>query len=388
MINKRKYLNKNEVVFYKGEQPDYAYLVEKGTLLVFSDKDAKTSPLGTVHAGDLLGEMAILDNFPRTATVIAETDCVLLKIDPIQFAERISNADPIIASLLESLLKRYRLALANINGHTSENQAHEKSIIEKVMVEKIRLESQFKNALATNSLDVRYQPLLEIATDQIVGYEALMRWQHPERGFISPAEFIKLAEETSLIVEVGEFVIDTACQAVSTLIEHGASPSPFIAVNVAPNQLSHPGLIERIVERVDKAGLPKGSLKIEVTESQTLVSKEVQKTINLCHEHGIKVALDDFGTGYSNLTQLHEFNFDTIKVDQAFVKTAETNPRSMILIKSIIEMCHLLGADVLIEGIEDKKTLDKLNEYHCRYAQGYGIGMPQTLDDIIKNMKK
>jgi EAL domain-containing protein (putative c-di-GMP-specific phosphodiesterase class I) len=251
-------------------------------------------------------------------------------------------------------------------------------------VGKIRLESQLREALNTGGLDVRYQPLLHVQSNKIAGYEALVRWNHPERGPISPVEFVALAEETSLIVPVGEYVFDTACAAVKTFIENGADPKPFIAVNVSARQLAHPGLIERIVARVDAAGLPKGSLKVEITESQALNYEMVEKVISLCHNHGIKVALDDFGTGHSHLTHLHKLRFDTMKVDQAFSRSMLEHPRSMAIVQAIVAMGKAIDADIVVEGIETEDMLQALRDLGCDYAQGYLIGKPQTIEELIR----
>jgi EAL domain-containing protein (putative c-di-GMP-specific phosphodiesterase class I) len=344
-------LSAGDVLFSEGDPPTTAFLIESGEVVVSMLQHGKRVVLSHLTAGDLLGEMAVIDDAARTATAIAASDCVLFPIDREQITERLAATDPIIRSLLEGQLKRYRGALAAMQ--------------------------------ASDGLDVRYQPLLHVASGKIAGYEALVRWNHPERGPISPVEFVALAEETSLIVPVGEYVFDTACRAVQRFIEKGADPKPFVAVNVSARQLGHPGLIDRIVARVDAAGLPRGSLKVEITESQALNYELVAGVINLCHRHGIRVALDDFGTGYSHLTHLHRLPFDTLKVDQAFTHSMLTDPRSMAIVEAIIRMGKAIGADIVVEGIETPELLEALRVLDCDYAQGYLIGKPQTLEELI-----
>ncbi len=375
-------LQKNQVLFQEGDAPTVAYLIESGEIEIATTRAGERLILSTLIAGDLLGEMAVIDDAPRTATAVALSDCVLFQIDRTQISERLAGTDPIIRALLEGQLKRYRGALAAMQGKAIHKNDSD-TASEKLGIGKIRLESQLREALSTGGLDVRYQPLLHVQSNKIAGYEALVRWNHPERGPISPVEFVALAEETSLIVPVGEYVFDTACAAVKTFIEHGADPKPFIAVNVSARQLSHPGLIERIVARVDAAGLPKGSLKVEITESQALNYEMVEKVISLCHAHGIKVALDDFGTGYSHLTHLHKLAFDTMKVDQAFTRSMLEYPRSMALVKAIVAMGKAIDADIVVEGIETEAMLQALRDLGCDYAQGYLIGKPQTLEELL-----
>ncbi len=376
-------LSVNEVLFKEGDPPTVAFLIESGEIEISTTQDGEILILSRLFAGDLLGEMAVIDDAPRTATARAITDCVLFQIDRTQISERLASTDPIIRALLEGQLKRYRGALAAMQGKSIAQHDDGVTASEALGVGKIRLESQLREALNTGGLDVRYQPLLHVATNKIAGYEALVRWNHPERGQISPVEFVALAEETALIVPVGEYVFDTACAAVKTFIEHGADPKPFIAVNVSARQMSHPGLIERIVARVDAAGLPKGSLKVEITESQALNYDMVAKVIALCHDHGIKVALDDFGTGHSHLTHLHKLEFDTMKVDQAFTRSMLEHPRSMAIVKAIVAMGRAIDADIVVEGIETEEMLQALRDLGCDYAQGYLIGKPQTLEELL-----
>ena len=190
----------------------------------------------------MLGEMAIFDGGPRSATATAIEDCVLFAIDRTQISERLSKTDPIIRALLEGQVKRYRGAIEAIRGGRRRRSSGPGSSAEISGVDKIRLETHLREALAGEGLDVRYQPILHIASGQIAGYEALLRWNHPDRGSISPMELVGLAEESALIVEVGEYVFDTACSGrPERSSELGADPEPFIAVNVSARQLEHAG---------------------------------------------------------------------------------------------------------------------------------------------------
>jgi len=371
-----------DVVFREGDPPTTAFLIEAGEIEISTSQNGERLILSHLGPGDLLGEMAVIDEAPRTATAVALTDCMLFPIDRAQISERLSKTDPIIRSLLEGQLKRYRGALAAMQGRRDAHSDTDTPSAQ-VGIGKIRLETHLREALVNDGLDVRYQPLLHVPSGKIAGYEALVRWTHPIRGPISPMEFVALAEETSLIVPIGEYVFDTACKALSRFIPPGADPKPFIAVNVSARQMGHPGLIERIVARVDAAGLPRGSLKVEITESQALDYAQVAAIIELCHSHGIKVALDDFGTGYSHLTHMHKLAFDTMKVDQAFSREMLEDPRSMAIVEAIVRMGKALGADIVVEGIETEAMLQALRELGCDYAQGYLIGKPQTLDELL-----
>jgi len=378
----RIHLPAGGVLFREGDPPTTAFLIEAGDVEVATTISEGWLILSRLHAGDLLGEMAIFDGEPRSATATALSDCVLFPIDADQIGERLAKSDPIIRALLDGQVKRYRGALQAIRGVQADTSTPG-SASESSAVDKFRLETHLREALAADGLDVRYQPILHVASGKVAGYEALVRWTHPDRGSISPTEFVSLAEETGLIVLVGEYVFDTACKAVQRFIESGAEPKPFIAVNVSARQLEHPGLIERVIARVEAAAVPRGSLKIEITESQALDHELVSAAIDLCHLHGIGVSLDDFGTGYSHLTQMHELSFDTLKVDQAFSRNMLSNPRSMALVEVIVKMAKALDAEVVVEGIEPEEMLAALRRMDCDYAQGYLIGKPQTLDELL-----
>ena len=382
----RVHLPAGSVLFNEGDTPTTAFLIEAGEVEVSTTINGELIVLASLRAGDLLGEMAVFDGEPRSATAISLTDCVLFPIDRTQVSERLSKTDPIIRALLQSQVKRYRGAIQAIRGIRRGESSNDGDSLESSAVDKFRLETHLREALASDGLDVRYQPILHVESGLIAGYEALVRWNHPDRGPISPMEFVGLAEESGLIVLVGEYMFDTACKAVKRFIEHGANPKPFIAVNVSARQLEHPGLIERVVTRVQAAAVPRGSLKVEITESQVLDQELVAAAIELCHRHGIAVALDDFGTGYAHLTQMHKLNFDTLKVDKAFSQKMLTDKRSMAIVEAIVHMAKALDADVVVEGIETEQMLDALRRMRCGYAQGYLIGRPQSLDELLARL--
>ena len=373
-----------QTIFREGDAPDHAYLIESGAVEITAERAGRPVVLSRLGPGDLLGEMAVIDDSPRTATAVALEPTVALVIDRGQINERLAQTDPIVRALLEGQLKRYRGALAAMQGKAGGTSAPvSPAPSEMAGIGKIRLESQLREALATRGLDLRLQPILAIADGHVAGYEALIRWTHPERGPVSPAEFIALAEETSLIVPVGEYVLDVACAAITALRQAQVAPLPFVAINVSARQLAEEGLIDRIVARAEAAGFHPGQIKVEITESQALNYRQVAGVIQSCHDAGIRVALDDFGTGYSNLAHLHELPFDTVKVDQAFVRHMLKQPRAMAIVRAIVEMVHGLGADVVVEGVETAQELDILAGLNCRYAQGYLIGKPQPLDEIL-----
>jgi EAL domain-containing protein (putative c-di-GMP-specific phosphodiesterase class I) len=381
----RRELFAGEVLYRQGDPSDCAWLVERGAIELVSVQGRREISHGVLGPGELIGELGMLDGAPRSATAIARGDAVLLAIEHDQFLDRLDSGDPIVRTLVDSLLRRTRSIIASLPADVplpAEDVSCDDPT-ERSGIEKIRLETRLREALDAGTLEVRYQPLYDIPAGRVTSYEALVRWDLPGRGAVSPAEFIKLAEETSLIVPVGEYVLDRVLDVLSGLRAAGVEPLPSIAVNLSAKQLVEPGMARQIVARVQRAQLPAGALKLEVTESRMLDYGPVHAVMQHCRQHGIPFALDDFGTGYSNLTHLYKLDFEFIKVDQAFARHMFEAPRAMALVESIVAMAHALGAQVITEGVETPQQLQRLRDLGVRYAQGYLIGQAQPAASVL-----
>lgn len=388
MASARTELAAGEIVFREGDAPTMAYLIESGVIQIVTTAGGAPRELGRLGAGDLLGEMAVIDAAPRTATALALTECVLLPVARDQLHERIDSADPVVRALLRAQLARYRSALNTLQGNrrmapTVAADAAAASLGDAGAIDKIRLESQLREALEQRVLQVRYQPIHDLRNQRIAGYEALIRWDHPQRGPVSPGEFIRLAEETSLIVPVGRYVFEEVFAVLARLQRHGVDPLPFVAVNVSSRQLAEEDVVGAVQSIAAAAGVPVAALKIEITESLTLDIDGVSALIARAHACGVRVALDDFGTGFSNLGHLHKLAFDTVKLDQGFVRQMLQSPRCHAIVQAIVAMIAALDADMVAEGVETAEQLAALREMGCRYAQGWLIGRPQTADDML-----
>jgi len=381
----RRELFAGEVLYRQGDPSDCAWLVESGQVELVSVMGRRSSSHGRFGPGELIGELGLIDGASRSATATARSDAVLLAIGREQFLERLQGGDPILRTLVDSLLQRIRGLVASLPAEAAlpaEDVACDDPV-ERAGIDKIRLEAQLRDALASGTLEVRYQPIFDIAAGRVAGYEALVRWELPGRGAVSPAEFIALAEETSLIVPVGEYVLDRVVGVLVELRRRGVEPLPSIAVNLSARQLVEPGMARQVVARAQAAALPPGALKLEVTESRMLDYAPVAAVMTHCREHGIPFALDDFGTGYSNLTHLHALEFEYIKVDQAFARHMFDTPRAMRMVEAIVAMSHGLGAKVICEGVETPEQLARLREIGVEYAQGYLVGKAAPEAEVL-----
>ncbi len=248
--------------------------------------------------------------------------------------------------------------------------------------DRLSLESDLRRALERDEITILYQPIIRLENRSIAGFEALARWDHPKMGRMSPAEFISIAEEIGLIVDLGLFALERTARQLS-LWQHGIrSNDPiFASVNVSSRQLLRHDLIQDLRGVLARSGLARGTLKLELTESLVMENPEhAAQILTRIREHGAGLALDDFGTGHSSLAYLQRFPFDTIKIDQSFVRTTTRGTRPVIL-RSIIALAHDLGMEVVAEGAETDSDAVELYQLGCEYAQGFAFGEPMTADE-------
>ena len=241
------------------------------------------------------------------------------------------------------------------------------------------LETDLRQAIANEEFELYYQPLVDLRSDRISGFEALIRWRHPERGMISPAEFIPLAEEMALIVPIGAWVMRQAC------LEAASWPEGFrIAINVSPVQFKNPGLVDCVEEALRRSGLPAHRLELEVTETVLLAENEaILATLHNLRDLGVHISMDDFGTGYSSLSYLRSFPFDKIKIDQMFIRDLATNKEASAIIRAIVGLATSLGMRITAEGVETPAQLKCLRLEGCHEVQGYLFSPPRPAADIV-----
>lgn len=238
-------------------------------------------------------------------------------------------------------------------------------------IENLRLEQALRHALELNQLQVHYQPVIDFTNGDIVGAEALLRWEHPEFGMIPPTKFIPLAERTNMIQKIGAWVLKEACRTAAYWVEEKQG-NFRIAVNLSSKQFGGDRLYNEVKEALDSSGLPAKNLELEFTESVLMhEDKETMSIIQSLHEMGIRFAIDDFGTGYSSISYLRQYPFNTLKIDRSFVNEIITNESDASLVSSIIAMAESLNLEVLAEGIEEQAQFDFLREAGAQRCQGW-----------------
>ena len=240
-----------------------------------------------------------------------------------------------------------------------------------LMIEQLELETYLRRALERNQFVLRYQPRVNLATGQIVGAEALLRWRMPQRGTVAPMRFIGLAEETGLIVPIGKWVLQTACAQNKAWQDAGVPPI-VVSVNVSPRQFRHESLVQTVAEVLRSTGLEPRYLELELTESMVMHDPpKLVAMLDELKELGVKIAVDDFGTGYSSLSYLKRFPVDRLKVDRSFVENMTTEADDATIVRTIIALGHNLGLKVVAEGVETAQQARALRAYQCDEAQGF-----------------
>ncbi len=277
---------------------------------------------------------------------------------------------------VQSLLKNADTAMYHAKESGRDNFQYYDASMNATAMERLALEADLRKALDRDELSLAYQPQIDQITGEIIGAEALLRWVHPVRGTVSPADFIPLAEETGLITRIGTWVLNEACRQTAAWHRDGLGPIT-VAVNLSERQFRRQNLLRAVAGALEASGLPPASLDIELTESM-LMNKATAavETLKCLKMMGVKISVDDFGTGYSSLSYLKRFPIDVLKVDESFVRDVAANPDDAAITTAIIAMARSLNIDVIAEGVETPAQMQFLIDHGCTKMQGYMFGRP------------
>lgn len=287
----------------------------------------------------------------------------------------------------ETLLKNSDLAMYQAKQSGRNNYQFFNREMSQLAAERQALGTDLRYAVERNELILNYQPVITIPTSELGNLEALLRWQHPEYGLIPPLKFIGIAEETGLIIPIGNWVIKTVCLQIKAWQEQGYAV-PRIAINLSAKQFQDKNLVNYITEILNQTEVNSKFLSLEITETMLVNNiKIVVNTLARLNALGLTIAIDDFGTGYSSLSYLKRFPINTLKIDRAFVQDINTSASDNAIVSAIIAMSKSLGIDVIAEGVETETQLELLKSHGCRHFQGYYFGKPTCAEQIVSTLQ-
>ena len=383
------------VIFRQGETGDCAYFIEDGLVDIVLEGDTPRL-LVTRTSGELFGEMAIIDSGRRAASAVAKTPCRLLPIGADRLSRFLARIDPMLRMVVDTMLRRLREQMLDqadraVEGTDESNRTTDAAARQAIMLNaigQIRRENDFRKAIARREIGLFHQPIIALSSGQIVGFEALARWHHPERGIVSPGEFIPLAESSGMIGDMTRLCVGQAIGALPQLThaarQIGAS-DPFINVNVSSSDLIDDRFADFLEEATAANPSDRKRLKIEITESALMENPDIaRRTLERCRDLGIGIAVDDFGTGYSSLAYLHTLPINVLKIDRSFVASMASDPHSVKIVRTIIRLAEELGLPVVCEGLEFSEDVGTLTAMGCDFGQGFHFARPMPVGDVAR----
>jgi len=341
--------------------------------------------LGDMHSAHEAGDLAqkILDSFAQDAISIGDSEIFVAASIGISIY-------PLDGPDTTTLIKNADAALAHAKSEGRNNYQYYEAQMNALAWQRLALETSLRRALEREEFVLHYQPKVDLVSGKIIGMEALLRWQSPERGLVLPNEFIGLLEETGLMLAVGEWVLRSACKQGALWVQSGFS-AVRIAVNLSALQFRQADLAGMVQRVCNETGLDLGlgTLELELTESLIMKNAdEATVTLNKLHEMGVNLAIDDFGTGYSSLSYLKRFPISTLKIDQSFICELEDNQDDVAIVTAIVALGHSLGLKVIAEGVETFEQLHALREMKCDEMQGYLFSRPVPVSEMTSLLQK
>tara|TARA_Y100001001_G_scaffold160490_1_gene183209 strand:+ start:132 stop:1574 length:1443 start_codon:yes stop_codon:yes gene_type:complete len=426
-LSRKRLYKSGTRIFEKGDLRSDAYIIVEGKVEIITLRDGKEVVGATLGAGEIFGEMALLEGGTRTAAARAAEDTEVFAISRQVLRERMTGIDPIVGMLMSLLIDRYRKArmyvpesveipnadvildrLKEATGDQKENLSQEdyleKGLVPEILEDlafqrriafkELEMEQRLREAIDRDEFSPRLQPIVSLEDGCVRGFETLIRWEDPVEGLISPASFIPVAERVNMVHHLDQSMLRQACRLVPELkkMAEGRLDDLFVSVNLSGINFEDGNLVEVIDNIIKDSGTDPRHIKLEITESALIADPaNAQEILDGLKNLGVAIALDDFGTGYSSLGYLHKFPIDSIKIDRSFVSQIQHENKSVDIINAIIGLADSFKMNVIAEGIEDMHDWNVLNNIGCEMGQGYLFGRPlevcQLNDFIRKNLR-
>jgi diguanylate cyclase len=388
---------KGSVIFREEDMRDNAYIIEHGEVEISVSKGGKQVPLVRLGQGEVFGETALLGSGRRSASAVATLDTEVFTISPHILRERVMHLDPLVGLLMSLLVNRYRQWRYKspeevMNAETLPREEESLHLVDqadaflsdldnqkKIALDELRMAQEISRAIELDQFGPYLQPIVSLPDQKLVGFEALIRWHHPEKGMIPPMAFIPVAERTNVVWDLDMLVLRHACRLVPQLQKAAgnAGRKLYVSVNLSGVHFDSENFAAQIGAIVKESGVDPSQIVLEITESALMGDPAVaEKVLKDIKKAGLTIALDDFGTGYSSLSYLHRFSIDILKIDRSFVQDIQTNPKSMDIVRAITSLAKTFGLRVVAEGVESEKEIPLLAGVGCGFGQGYFFSKP------------
>jgi EAL domain-containing protein (putative c-di-GMP-specific phosphodiesterase class I) len=388
-------IQKDQIIFSEGDAGDCAYIIEKGRVLVFLSKEQDEIPLNILGEGEIFGEMALIDNENRSASVRALEDVRLAIVTKQQVLERVSTADKVVQLLMRVLLKRLRRKndivahgsrLSDAEFYSDGNQDGTQTALDQ-----IKLENQIFQAFQNKEFELFYQPIVNLKTKKITGCEALLRWNSPLHGLVSPNLFIDIIENSSMVIPIGHWIINQALKDLHLIQDQlrlnkkdKMADDFMMSINISGRQFTHSDFVNNLEDLREKHDVQTKNIKLEMTERIMMDGAIALDALNQCRNQGYAISIDDFGTGFSSLQYLTQMPISFLKIDRCFVMKILSDPKSKAVVSSIIHLAHAMDIEVIAEGIENNEESLVLETLGARYGQGYLFSKPVDMGRFLK----
>jgi len=409
---KRYVFPKGTVLFQKGDKRECAFLIEEGKVNIRgNDEGGEEKLLCVLGEGEIFGEMALIDDTPRSATAITATECEIFIIPRNALHEKIKGLDPIVSLLISLLIQRYRITRINMPASIKEGGISDfiskiskdeklpedilqlKNMKEQrdTLLKEIKLEQELRNGLENREFIPFFQPIVNLQDQSLVGFEALIRWQHPNKGLLVPNDFIPVAERTGVVMNLDHMMLEKACEILPSLQNKMGDTEKklFVSVNLSGIHFGTLDIVDMVRQTLLTYDIDPALIKLEITESALIGDPDhAEKILKGLKALGVQIALDDFGTGYSSLGYLHKFPIDILKIDRSFISKMHDGQKSLDIVKAIIALARTFELDIVAEGIEQENDIVALNSMGCDMAQGYFFARPMSIDDTYAYIEK
>ncbi len=361
------------LLFNEGQAADAAYIIESGAVEIFVEFAGERTRLAVLGPGEIFGEMALVDDAPRSAAARILEDCEAIVVERGQIKRELERATPLMQILLRTLIHRLRVATSSLPPGTAPISADEAARV----IARIKGEHEVRRAIDGGELVPFLQPIVRLDDGVTVGFEALVRWRHPREGLLGPEALLGSAERAGLLEVLDLMVLREAARMVAAanrrLALAGRRPV-FLSANFGAAHFADDRLADVVGEILGEAGLPPERLKVEITETTLIVNQNARAALDRIKALGCSISLDDFGTGYSGLSYLSQFPIDYLKIDKSFVCSMLAERKTGEIIRSVVQLAAQIEIDTIAEGVETQQQADFLRQAGCVYGQGFLYG--------------